>query len=302
VWITEQGRIIQDDDGPGATMLGISRDITSEKEAALEREKLLKDARLARDEALRQSRLKDEFLATLSHELRTPMNVVLGWLATLDSGKPIRDVYSALAIIRRNAELQARLIDDLLDMNRLLSGNVRLEMERIDIGGILQTTIQGLKPAADGRGVQLLASVDSTVREINGDARRLQQVLWNLVHNAVKFTSAGGRVEIRIQRSVDTMSILVQDNGRGIDARFLPHVFERFRQEETSMSGRNEGLGLGLSIAKHLVELHGGSIEANSAGPGTGAAFLVTLPLGTGAPVDTSKPLTLGDGNIAASA
>jgi signal transduction histidine kinase len=175
-------------------------------------------------------------------------------------------------------------------------------MERIDIGGILQTTIQGLKPAADGRGVQLLASVDSTVREINGDARRLQQVLWNLVHNAVKFTSAGGRVEIRIQRSVDTMSILVQDNGRGIDARFLPHVFERFRQEETSMSGRNEGLGLGLSIAKHLVELHGGSIEANSAGPGTGAAFLVTLPLGTGAPVDTSKPLTLGDGNIAASA
>jgi PAS domain S-box-containing protein len=300
VWITEQGHIVRDGDRPGETMLGISRDVTSEKEAALERERLLTDARLARDEAERQSRLKDEFLATLSHELRTPMNVVLGWLATLDSGKPIRDVYSALTVIRRNAELQARLIEDLLDMNRLMSGNVQLEIGRVDIGGILQTTIQGLKPAADGRGVQLLASIGSAMPQIDGDAKRLQQVLWNLVHNAIKFTPAGGRVDIHIHPGTETVHIIVQDNGRGIDARFLPYVFERFRKEDTSMSGRAEGLGLGLSIARHLVELHVGRIEARSAGPGKGTTIAVQLPAGNR--LDAAKPVTGGDGNVAASA
>jgi signal transduction histidine kinase len=278
VWITERGRVVSDGDGALQRMVGISRDVTADKEATLERERLLSDAQQARDEAQRQSRLKDEFLASLSHELRTPMNVILGWLATLESGKPIRDVYSALAVVRRNAEIQAKLIDDLLDMNRLLSGGIQLELGRVDLAGILQTTIQGLQPAADGKGVQVLAAVATGATHIVADARRLQQVLWNLVHNAVKFTPHGGRVEIRLQRAGEAMEITVQDNGRGISAAFLPHVFERFRQEDASGAGGTAGLGLGLAIARQLVELHGGTIQARSAGPGMGATFVVSVP------------------------
>ena len=279
VWITERGRIVREAGGRSHRMLGISRDVTADKEAALERERLLKDARDARDEAERQGRLKDDFLATLSHELRTPMNAVLGWLAILDSGKPIRDVYSALTVVRRNAELQAKLIDDLLDMNRLLTGTVSIELSRVDTGALLQATIQTLRPTADAKGVQLLAAFDGTIPDVLGDPQRLQQVLWNVVHNAIKFTEAGGRVDIRAHRAGAHLEIAVQDNGRGINAEFLPHIFERFRQEETSMTGRSSGLGLGLSIARHLIELHGGSIQARSGGTGSGATFIVTIPV-----------------------
>jgi signal transduction histidine kinase len=281
VWIMERGRVVRESDGPGERMVGISRDVTSDKEAAAERERLLDDAQRSRDEAERQSRLKDEFLATLSHELRTPMNAILGWLAILESGKPIRDVYAALEVIGRNANIQAKLIDDLLDMNSLLSGNFRLEVGKIDIGGLVQTTMQGLQPTADRKGVQLIASVDSEVTDVLGDSRRLQQVLWNLAHNAIKFTPAGGRVEIRMQHVDDQLQITVQDTGRGISTDFLPHVFERFRQEDGTPSRGTSGLGLGLSIAKHLVELHGGTIEAVSAGSGAGATFIVTIPIAT---------------------
>jgi PAS domain S-box-containing protein len=279
VWITERGRVVADSEGTPERMVGISRDVTFEKEVALERERLLADAQQARDEAERQSRLKDEFLATLSHELRTPMNAILGWLAILDSRKPVRDVYSALAVVRRNAELQAKLIDDLLDMSRLTSGYLQLDIGPIDVGMLLQGTIQGLRPAAEGRGVQLLASVDSAGAPVVGDAGRLQQVLWNLVHNAIKFTDPGGRVEIRAQQSGGHLEVAVQDNGRGIGPAFLPHVFDRFRQEDASFTGRTGGLGLGLSISKHLVELHGGTIQAWSDGAGKGATFHVRIPL-----------------------
>lgn len=278
VWITERGRMVPSPDGTPERMVGISRDVTADKEAEYERERLLSEAREARDSAERQSRLKDEFLATLSHELRTPMNAILGWLAILESGKPIRDIYGVLDVVRRNATIQAKLIEDLLDMNRLMCGNVQLEVSRVDIGSLLQTTIQGLRPAAEARSVQLLASVDPSVREFTGDAQRLQQVLWNLVHNGIKFTQAGGRVEIRVEQQRDDLQIVVQDNGRGISAEFLPHVFERFRQEDGTSSRTAAGLGLGLSIAKHLVELHGGRIEASSAGEGRGATFVVALP------------------------
>ena len=183
-WITERGRVFSDVDGD--RMVGISRDITAERHAAQERERLLKSEREARDEAERQSRLKDEFLATLSHELRTPMNAILGWLSILESGKPIREVHSALAVIGRNAQMQAKLIEDLLDMNRLISGNVTLDVAPVDVAGLLHTTMQSLQPAADARGVQLIASVQSNIGEILADGRRLQQVLWNLVHNAIK--------------------------------------------------------------------------------------------------------------------
>jgi PAS domain S-box-containing protein len=275
-WITERGQRFSDQEGE--RIVGISRDVTAEREAAQERERLLKSERSARDEAVRHGRLKDEFLATLSHELRTPMNAVLGWLAILESGKPIREVHAALAVIRRNAEMQARLIEDLLDMNWLLSGNVRLDVGPIDVGALLQNTMQGLQPAADAKGIQLIASVDSMAGQILADSRRLQQVLWNLVHNAIKFTSKGGRVEIGIQRAPGYLQIAVHDNGQGISSSFLPYVFERFRQEDSSSTRAAFGLGLGLSIAKQIVELHGGTIRALSLGEGQGATFIVEVP------------------------
>jgi PAS domain S-box-containing protein len=276
VWITERGRLFFDADGD--RIVGISRDVTAEHDAAQERERLLKSERDARDEAERQSRLKDEFLATLSHELRTPMNAILGWLSILEGGKPIREVHAALAVIAKNARIQAKLIEDLLDMNRLLSGNVRLEVATVDVGTLLQTTVQSLQPAADARGVQLIAAVESNVGEIVADSRRLQQVMWNLVHNAIKFCGNQGRVEIHGARTPEGLQIAVKDNGQGISPSFLPHVFERFRQQDASSTRAAFGLGLGLSIAKHLVELHGGHIVAHSAGDGQGATFLVHMP------------------------
>jgi PAS domain S-box-containing protein len=276
VWIKERGRVLADADGD--RMVGISRDVTAEREAAQERDRLLKSEREARDEAERQGRLKDEFLATLSHELRTPMNAILGWLSILESGKPIRKTRSALAVIARNAQTQAKLIDDLLDMNRLMSGNVRLDLGTVDVDLLLQTTMQSLQPAADARGVQLVAAVESNVGEIRADSRRLQQILWNLVHNAIKFSTGEGRVDIHLQRTPEGLQITVKDNGQGISPSFLPYVFERFRQQDASSTREAFGLGLGLSIAKHLVELHGGTITAHSAGNGCGATFTVCVP------------------------
>ena len=280
VWVRERGRLVN---SPGGTLrvIGVSRDRTAEQEASLERERLLAAARHARDEAERQSRLKDEFLATLSHELRTPMNAILGWLSILDAGKPIRDVYSALSVIRRNAEIQAKLIDDLLDMNRLMSGTAQLEVAPTDVGIVAQATLQALQPAADAKGVQLLCAVDSSIGSVLADGRRLQQVLWNLVHNAIKFTPSAGRVEILVRRADGALHVVVQDTGQGISRDFLPHVFERFRQEDASHTRGKFGLGLGLSIAKHLVELHGGTITAFSNGAGHGARFEVDIPMMT---------------------
>jgi PAS domain S-box-containing protein len=276
-WFTERGQMFFDPEGD--RMVGISRDVTAEKHAAIEREELLKREQRAKDEAERQSRLKDEFLATLSHELRTPMNAILGWLSILESGKPIREIHSALAIITRNAQVQAKLIDDLLNMNRLMSGDLRLDLAPVQMGSLLQTTMQSLQHAADARGVTLIASVDPNAGEILADFTRLQQVLWNLVHNAIKFSLEDGRVEIRVERDGDQMNLTVKDNGRGISLDFLPHVFERFRQQDASPTRSAFGLGLGLSIAKHLVELHGGIITAQSAGERMGAMFVVRMPI-----------------------
>jgi len=276
VWITERGRLFSDPEGE--RMVGISRDVTSERELTVERERLLKSEREARDEAERQSRLKDEFLATLSHELRTPMNAILGWLSIIESGKPIRDVNSVLGVIGRNAQMQARLIDDLLDMNRLTSGNVHLEVGPVDVRALVQGTLQGLQPAADAKGVQILAFVEQSVGEVLGDAQRLQQVLWNLVHNAIKFTPTGGSVDIQVQRNDHTLTVMVEDTGQGIAPSFLPHVFERFRQQDASSTRAAQGLGLGLSIAKQLVELHGGTIAAASAGEGRGTTIILRVP------------------------
>ena len=275
-WITERGRVFSDADG--ARMVGISRDVSAERESIAERELLLHSARQSRDEAERQSRLKDDFLATLSHELRTPLNVMLGWLDILAAGTPIRDLPGTIAVLQRNAQLQAQLIDDLLDMNRLTSGRVRLDVTRVDVAGALHAAMRGLSPAATAKDVQLSVSAESPV-ETQGDARRIQQILWNVVHNAIKFTPPKGRVEATARRTDDHVEIVVQDTGCGISAQFLPHVFERFRQEDSSTTRESQGLGLGLSIARHLVELHGGHIVAHSDGPGHGATFVIRFPI-----------------------
>jgi len=280
VWLTDRGRVVPDVEGQPERMVGITRDVTLEREAERQREILLREAREARDEAERQSLIKDEFLATLSHELRTPMTAILGWLAILQAKQPVRDLDSALAVIDRNARMQAQLIDDLLDMNRLTAGDIRLEIAPVDLAAILETAVRTLQPAADARNVEIVADIDAHVEPVRGDARRLQQVLWNLVQNAIKFTPSGGRVRTRLGQVDGQVVVTVEDNGRGIASAFLPHVFERFRRQDTFVTRDTSGLGLGLSIAKHLVELHGGTIEAFSDGEGRGATFVVRLPQG----------------------
>ena len=278
-WLTERGRIVPQRSGQGDRMVGVTRNVTREREAEREREELLRQAREARDEAERQVRLKDEFLATLSHELRTPMNAMLGWLAIIQEDASSRtSVQTRLEIIDRNARAQAKLIEDLLDMNRLMTGNVQLELDAVDLALLAESTVQTLRPTADAKSVRLAARGPDSGGLVNGDGRRLQQVLFNLVHNAVKFTPAGGHVVVGVQASDAAVRLVVTDSGCGISPTFLPHVFERFRQEDPSSTRQSHGLGLGLSIARHLAELHGGTIRAASAGMGQGATFVLELP------------------------
>lgn len=286
VWITERGRALYRDDGQVEKVVGVSRDVSQQRFAEQERERLLASERHARDEAERQSRLKDEFLATLSHELRTPMNAILGWLNVLAKGEAAADPKHAMTVIQRNAQAQAKLIEDLLEMNKLMSGNVRLELGPVDLKAALEVAVQSLKPTAEAKGVHLAASADPSLPLITGDGRRIQQVLWNLLHNGVKFTGSGGRVDVSVTRSGPCACIVVEDTGQGISPDFLPYVFDRFRQADSSTTRGAWGLGIGLSIAKHLVELHGGSIAALSPGPELGATFVVQLPVASADRID----------------
>ncbi len=260
-------------------IVGVSRDISAQRRAEQARELSLISERRARDEAERQSRFKDEFLATLSHELRTPMNAILGWLSMLAKGDVVRDPEQAMAVIQRNAQVQSKLIEDLLEVNKLTSGTVRLEIGPLDIGAAVDAAIESLKPTADTKGVHLSVQRDDVLPRISADGRRVQQILLNLLHNAVKFTRAGGSVAVLVDCVEGSVRIQVKDTGQGIAAEFLPHVFDRFRQADPSTTRGAWGLGLGLSITKHLVELHGGSIEAASEGLDQGATFIVRLPV-----------------------
>jgi PAS domain S-box-containing protein len=279
VWITERGRALLSEAGRVERLVGVSRDVSAQRRVEQERERLLVSERHARDEAERQGRIKDEFLATLSHELRTPMNAILGWLSMLAKGDVVRDSSQAIAAIQRNASIQAKLIEDLLEMNKLTSGTVRLELDRVDLRVAIEGALQALKPMADSKGVVLHAMPDATIPCIHADERRVQQILWNLLHNGIKFTPSGGRVEVFLERGGMWLQISVRDTGEGIAPDFLPFVFDRFRQADSSTTRGTWGLGLGLSIVRHLVELHGGAIEASSDGLGTGSTFTVRLPL-----------------------
>ena len=254
------------------------------QKSAEERKQLLDSERFARAEAERASAMKDEFLATLSHELRTPLSAILGWAQVLRLRRMGEaELRQGLETIERNARIQTQLIEDLLDMSRITSGKLRLEVQRVDPSGFVEAAVDTVRPAAEAKGITLHLRHDPDTGTLAGDAGRLQQVVWNLLSNAIKFTPPGGRVQVTLQRVGTNVEIGVSDTGIGIRPEFLPYVFERFRQADASTTRAFGGLGLGLSIVRHLVELHGGSIRVESAGEGLGATFTVSLPCGDAA-------------------
>jgi signal transduction histidine kinase len=249
----------------------------------------LESERNARAIAERSNRMKDEFLATLSHELRTPLNAILGWIQLLvHEGVSERDSRRGLDAIERNSRLLVQLIEDLLDMSRIELGRIRLDVQPVDLTAVIDATLAAAAPAGAAKSVTLERRLEATVGDVQGDPARLQQVLWNLVNNAIKFTPAGGRVTVTLQRGSGHIDISVRDTGIGIDPEFLSQVFDRFRQADGSSTRRFGGLGLGLSIARQLTELHGGALMAESDGPNRGATFTIRLPAVPGAPAAPS--------------
>jgi PAS domain S-box-containing protein len=279
-------------DGSVRRVVGVYVDITERKRVEEERKRLLESERAARAEAEQASRIKDEFLATLSHELRTPLNAVLGWSRLIETnpGDP-RTVSEGIQIIARNAKVQADLIADLLDMSRVISGKLRLEVEDVDLHAVVSAGIDAVRHSADAKVIQIQCAVAPLAGRVRGDANRLQQVVWNLLSNAVKFTPKGGAIQVLVTDEGSHAQIVVSDTGAGIKTEFLPHLFERFRQGDASAARQHGGLGLGLAIVKSLVELHGGSVRAQSAGEGQGAAFTVELPFTTKPPALEGKEL-----------
>jgi CheY-like chemotaxis protein len=254
-------------------------DVSARKRAEEERTQLLAREREARHHAEQADRLKDEFLATLSHELRTPLTAIFGWASLLRSGDvPDEEMAQALEIIERNARTQARLVDELLDVSRIITGNLRVEVRPTDLAAVVELASSGLRPAAQAKNINLEFETDGEPQIVSGDLNRLRQIVWNLVLNAIKFTPKGGSVSVRLSSEGQFVQVVVADNGEGITEEFLPYIFDRFRQAEGSMSRKQGGLGLGLAVVRHLVELHGGTVTVESAGLGHGATFTVTLP------------------------
>lgn len=255
-------------------------DITEHRATRHEREQLLESERTARSNAERANRLKDEFLATVSHELRTPLSAILGWAQVLnEAGELPAEVKEGLAVIERNARAQTQIVEDLLDMSRIISGKLRLDVQKIDLAEIVKTGVETARPGADAKGVRLGTVIDPLAGPVKGDPSRVQQIVWNLLSNAIKFTPKGGRVQIALERVNSHIEISVTDSGMGIDPQFLPHVFDRFSQSDSSIRRKHGGLGLGLAIVKQLVELHGGSVRVKSLGLNLGSTFTVALPL-----------------------
>jgi len=253
----------------------VSERVVSEREL---RSQILVSER-ARTVAEDASKLKDEFLATLSHEIRTPLNAVLGWTQILRSQKSTKSPDHALQVIERNASSQLRLVEDLLDMARIISGKLRLDVKPIDIQAIVQAAVDVVEPGAAAKRVEIRSRFDDERIPVNADADRLQQAVWNVMSNALKFTGAGGTIDVSVVAHGRVVTIAVADTGQGISAAFLPYVFDRFRQADASASRRHGGLGLGLALTRQIVELHGGSIEVESAGTDRGATFTIRLPI-----------------------
>ena len=266
-----------DEDGEPFAVCAIATDITDRKRADEERVRLLALKREARAEAEAANRAKDEFIAMASHELRAPLNAILGWASILRSGAAdAPTVERGLATIERNARNEARLIEDLVDVSSMATGSLTIAPQRVDLASIVRAASDSIRPAAAKRCVDLRVALEPAM--VSGDQARLQQVVSNLLTNAVKFTPEGGHVEVRLARMPDGAELCVRDTGKGIRPEFLPYVFDRFRQEDAGERGRYGGLGLGLAITRHIVELHGGEISAASEGVGRGASFTVRLP------------------------
>jgi PAS domain S-box-containing protein len=308
LWLSSKGRGLYDPDGTVLGMLGFVQDISVRKRneemlreqadrlrtVASDKAQLYETAKKAREEAetaaaanerlYRQaeesSRLKEEFLATISHELRTPLSAILGWTRMLRLGQLSKEnELKALDTIERNARAQAQLVDDLLDVSRIITGKLRMDVRPADPNSFIDAAVEAVRPAAEAKGVRMQKVIDTGAISIPGDPARLQQVVWNLLSNAIKFTPRGGRVQIRSERVNSHLEIVVSDTGQGISPDFLPYVFDRFRQADQKTSRLHGGMGLGLAIVRHLVELHGGTVNAISEGEGHGATFTVTLPI-----------------------
>jgi PAS domain S-box-containing protein len=271
-WMEGRGRAVYAGDGRPVHLYGIGIDVTERKRAEL----ALRDAKASAESA---NQLKDQFLATLSHELRTPLNAILGYARMLQTHAIAPDLRQrAIDVIERNALAQKQLVEDLLDMSRITTGKVRLDPIAVPVVTILREALEGVSPAADAKSITLEIDVDPLAGSVRADTSRLQQVFWNLLTNAVKFTGEGGRVHVSLRGSAGSVQVIVADSGEGISAEFLPFVFEPFRQGEGRFDRAHGGLGLGLAITRQLVELHGGTIHASSPGVGQGATFTVTLP------------------------
>lgn len=271
--LIEEGRVIG--------TITVIEDVTERVERENRLVELLVNEKAARTEAEAANRAKDEFLATISHEIRTPLNAILGWLQILRAGRVDND-YSThvLDSIERNAKAQAKLIEDILDASRIVTGKLRLDVGSVDLASIIEAAVDTVRPAANAKSIRLEMMLDPLAERVSGDPNRLQQVIWNLLFNAIKFTPVGGRVTVRLQGTESAVEVIVDDTGEGISAEFLPHVFDRFRQADSTSARKHGGLGLGLAIVRNLVELHGGTVSVNSEGEGHGASFTVRLPLG----------------------
>jgi PAS domain S-box-containing protein len=271
-----------DEDGRVVSCIAAQVDITDRKKREREREHRFDIEQALRKEAEEANRLKDEFLATVSHELRTPLNSIQGWVSILRRGDDSLTEQTrarALESIERGARAQSQLIEDLLDVSRIISGKLHLQVKPVELAAVISSAVETLSPAAEAKGIDLRVRISDGGSPVSGDPDRLQQIVWNLLSNAIKFTDRGGRVDIVLRFDADEAEITVSDTGKGIDPEFLPFVFDRFRQADGSITRHFTGLGLGLSIVKHLVELHGGSVQAHSEGKGRGSVFSVRLPL-----------------------
>jgi signal transduction histidine kinase/ActR/RegA family two-component response regulator len=290
-WHLSRALPLRDKNGEIQIWFGTNTDVTEQRRLAEERKELLEGERAARTEAERASRLKDDFLATLSHELRTPLNAILGWSQLLEQGGGgTAEVQEGLSAIARNARIQTQLIEDLLDMSRILTGKFRLDVRPLRLEEVIDKAIESVMPAALAKEIRIEKILDTAAGPMLGDAARLQQAVWNLVSNSVKFTPRSGRVQVILRRVSSHVEIVVSDTGAGIAPEFLPYVFDRFRQADASTTRRTGGLGLGLAIVKQIAELHGGSVSATSRGANAGSTFAICLPVSLAQPRDAVDP------------
>jgi PAS domain S-box-containing protein len=274
--------LVRDKRGKIVGVLGIARDVTVSKQAEQERARLLAREQSARQEAEAANRAKDEFLAMLSHELRTPLNAMMGWVNLLRAGfLDPPTTAKALETIERNLKIQTQLIEDILDVSRIITGKLALTVKSVELAAVTAQALESLRPAAAAKGLTMQTVFEPSMEPVAGDSDRLQQIVWNLLSNAIKFTPRGGRVVIRLERRDAEAQLIIRDTGKGIAPDFVPFIFERFRQADSSSTRAHGGLGLGLAIVRHLVDLHGGTVSAESEGEGRGATFTVRLPFAT---------------------